>query len=60
MQTDQPIASNVPDDLVVARLFDLARQGETTTREFQLLDYVIQKRLGQTYGGEFTHAAHAA
>lgn len=60
MQTDQPIASNVPDDLVVARLFDLAQQGETATREFQLLDYVIQKRLGQTYGGDFIHAAHAA
>lgn len=60
MQTDQPIASNVPNDLVVARLFDLARQGETETREFQLLDYVIQKRLVQTYGGELIQAAHAA
>jgi hypothetical protein len=60
MQAEQPIASNVPDDLVVARLFDLARKGETATREFQLLDYVIQKRLVQTYGGDFAHAAHAA
>ena len=60
MQTDQPIASNVSDDLVVARLFDLARQGETSSREFQLLDYVVQKRLGQTYGGDFVQATHAA
>jgi hypothetical protein len=60
MQTDQPVASNVSDDLVVARLFDLARQGETSTREFQLLDYVIQKRLVQTYGGDLVHSAHAA
>lgn len=60
MQHDQPVASNVPNDLVVARLFDLACQGETATREFQLLDYVIQKRLVQTYGGELTHTAHAA
>jgi hypothetical protein len=56
MQTDaNPVAAaaaNVTDDAVVARLFDLARQGDTGTREFQLLDFVIQKRLLQTYGGE--------
>lgn len=59
MQTDTP-ASNVSDDVVVARLFDLARQGDTANREFQLLDYVVQKRLQQTYGGEITRAAYAA
>lgn len=45
-------AANVTDDAVVSRLFDLARQGDTATREFQLLDFVIQKRLLQTYGSE--------
>lgn len=59
MQLDTP-AANVSDDTVVERLYDLARQGETATREFQLLDYVIQKRLQQTYGGEFTRTAYAA
>lgn len=59
MQSDLP-ASNVSDDVVVARLYDLARQGDTTNREFQLLDFVIQKRLQQTYGGEITRAAYAA
>jgi hypothetical protein len=53
-------AVNVSDDTVVARLYDLSRQGDTTTREYQLLDYVIQKRLQQTYGGEFTRTAYAA
>jgi len=52
MQNDMP-AANVSDDAVIARLFDLARQGDTATREYQLLDFVIQKRLQQTYGGEF-------
>ncbi len=56
MQTDAnptaAAAANVADDAVVSRLFDLARQGDTATREFQLLDFVIQKRLLQTYGGE--------
>ncbi|MEQ1513661.1 MAG: hypothetical protein ABL934_13420 [Lysobacteraceae bacterium] len=59
MQLDTP-AANVSDDTVVERLYDLARQGDTATREFQLLDYVIQKRLQQTYGGEFTRTAYAA
>jgi hypothetical protein len=59
MQLDPP-AVNVSDDTVVERLYDLARQGDTATREFQLLDYVIQKRLQQTYGGEFTRTAYAA
>ncbi len=59
MQIDTP-AANASDDTVVERLYVLARQGETTTREFQLLDYVIQKRLQQTYGGEFTRSAYAA
>jgi hypothetical protein len=59
MQLDPP-AANVSDDTVVERLYDLARQGDTATREFQLLDYVIQKRLQQTYGGEFTRTAYAA
>ncbi len=59
MQFDTP-ANNVSDDVVVARLYDLAREGDTTNREYQLLDYVIQKRLQQTYGGEITRAAYAA
>ena len=59
MDAETP-AANVADDTVVARLFDLARQGDTATREYQLLDYVIQKRLLQTYGGEFATAAYAA
>ncbi|MBN8213191.1 MAG: hypothetical protein J0M09_09745 [Xanthomonadales bacterium] len=59
MQLDAP-AANVSDDTVVERLYDLARQGDTATREFQLLDYVIQKRLQQTYGGEITRTAYAA
>ena len=59
MQLDSP-AANVSDDTVVERLFDLARQGDTTTREYQLLDYVIQKRLQQTYGSEFSRSAYAA
>jgi hypothetical protein len=59
MQVDIP-ATNVSDDAVVARLFDLARQGYTATREYQLLDYVIQKRLQQTYGGDYTRTAYAA
>jgi hypothetical protein len=58
MQTDTPAAvANVSDDAVVSRLFDLARQGDTATREFQLLDFVIQKRLLQTYGGEIIRSA---
>jgi hypothetical protein len=48
--------ASVTDDAVVARLFDLARQGDTATREFQLLDFVIQKRLLQTYGGEVSRS----
>jgi len=59
MQLDTP-ANNVSDDVVVARLYDLAREGDTTNREYQLLDYVIQKRLQQTYGGDITRAAYAA
>ncbi len=59
MQLDTP-AANVSDDTVVERLYDLARQGETATREFQLLDYVIQKRLQQTYGSEIIRTAYAA
>ena len=59
MQLDAP-AANVSDETVVERLYDLARQGDTATREFQLLDYVIQKRLQQTYGGEITRTAYAA
>lgn len=59
MQLDAP-SNNVSDDVVVARLYDLAREGDTTNREYQLLDYVIQKRLQQTYGGEITRAAYAA
>ncbi len=52
-------AANVTNDAVVARLFDLARQGDTATREFQLLDFVIQKRLLQTYGGEVSRSCAA-
>lgn len=59
MQLDAPTA-NVSDDTVVERLYDLSRQGDTATREFQLLDHVIQKRLLQTYGGEITRTAYAA
>lgn len=54
MQTETP-AANVSDDLVVARLYDLARQGDTATREYQLLDHVILKRLLQTYGCDVSH-----
>ncbi len=57
---NEPPALNVSDEVVVARVFDLSRLGDTETREFQLLDYVIQKRLSQTYGGDFTRAAYAA
>lgn len=60
MQSETPAASNVSDDIVVARVYDLVRLGETTSREFQLLDHVIQKRLQQTYGGEFSRNAFAA
>lgn len=60
MQLDTPATANVSDDTIVARLYDLSRQGDTSTREFQLLDHVIQKRLQQTYGGEFTYTAYAA
>ena len=59
MQLDAP-ANNVSDDVVVARIYDLSREGDTTNREYQLLDYVIQKRLQQTYGGEITRGAYAA
>ncbi len=59
MQFDAP-ANNVSDDVVVARIYDLAREGDTMNREYQLLDYVIQKRLQQTYGGEITRGAYAA
>ncbi len=57
---NEPPTLNVSDEVVVARVFDLSRLGDTETREFQLLDYVIQKRLSQTYGGDFTRAAYAA
>lgn len=53
MQTENP-APGVSDDLIVARLYDLARQGDTSTREYQLLDHVIVKRLLQTYGCDVT------
>lgn len=53
MQTETP-TTGVSDDLVVARLYDLARQGDTATREYQLLDHVIVKRLLQTYGCDVT------
>jgi hypothetical protein len=56
----EPPAANVSDDQIVARLYDLARQGDTATREYQLLDHVIQKRLQQTYGGEGSRSAYAA
>jgi hypothetical protein len=59
MQNETP-AVNVSDDAIVARLFDLSRQGDTATREYQLLDFVIQKRLQQTYGGDFARTAFAA
>lgn len=59
MQFDAP-DTNVGDDVVVSRLYDLARQGDTANREYQLLDYVVQKRLQQTYGGEITRTAYAA
>ncbi len=52
MQAQTNAAAPVTDDVVIARVFDLSRQGETASREYELLDYVIQKRLLQTYGGE--------
>ncbi len=60
MQLDTPAAANVSDDTIVARLYDLSRQGDTTTRELQLLDLVIQKRLKLTYCFDFTYSAYAA
>jgi hypothetical protein len=60
MSLETSTTANVSDDAVVARLYDLSRQGDTTTREFQLLDFVIQKRLQQTYGGEFIRSSYAA
>lgn len=59
MPLETPTA-NVSDDTVVARVYDLARQGETSSREFQLLDVVIQKRLAQTYGSELIRNVYAA
>jgi hypothetical protein len=56
----EPPAAIVSDDHIVARLYDLARQGDTATREYQLLDHVIQKRLLQTYGCDGSRSACAA
>lgn len=56
----EPPAANVSDDHIVARLYDLARQGDTATREYQLLDHVILKRLLQTYGCDGSRSACAA
>lgn len=54
MQSETP-ATTVSDDLIVARLYDLARRGDTATREYQLLDHVIVNRLLQTYGCDIAH-----
>lgn len=59
MQIEAP-ATPVSDDHIVARLYDLARQGDTATREYQLLDHVIQKRLLQTYGCDGSRSTCAA
>ena len=60
MHFDDPSAANVSDDTIVARVYDLSRQGDTATREFQLLDHVIQKRMQQTYGGEISYSAYVS
>ena len=46
------ITPAVTDDTVVYRLFDLARNGDTESREFIQLGDLISNRLEQTYGGE--------
>ncbi|TXH67171.1 MAG: hypothetical protein E6Q88_10910 [Lysobacteraceae bacterium] len=51
MASEVPTA-NIADIEVVTRMYELSRNGDTTTREFQLLDFVILRRLQQTYGGE--------
>lgn len=60
VHTDTPPQPVVTEEQAVARLFDLAREGDTQTREYQLLDYVIHKRLLQTYGGDIPREPRAA
>ena len=60
MHTDTTPQPVVTEEQAVARLFDLAREGDTQTREYQLLDYVIHKRLLQTYGGDIPREPRAA
>lgn len=40
------------DDTVVYRLFDLARNGDTESREFIQLGDLVSDRLEKTYGSE--------
>jgi len=40
------------DDTVVYRLFDLARNGDTESREFIQLGHLVSDRLEKTYGSE--------
>ncbi len=60
MHSDNPPQPVVTEAQAVSRLFDLAREGDTQTREYQLLDYVIHKRLLQTYGGDIPREPRAA
>ncbi|MEP6633664.1 MAG: hypothetical protein ABJA62_05585 [Luteimonas sp.] len=47
---DHPNADGLSDDLAVARLFELSRNGDTENREFWELDSMVQERLLQAYG----------
>ncbi|TXI48659.1 MAG: hypothetical protein E6Q50_10245 [Lysobacter sp.] len=48
------------DDTVVYRLFDLARNGDTDSREFIQLGHLVSDRLEKTYGSEILPLRHLA
>jgi hypothetical protein len=56
--------SNIPaipdDNVVVGRLYDLARSGETESHEFLQLDHVMFDRLQATYGSEIQRLSSLA
>jgi hypothetical protein len=55
------VSSSVKDDAAITRLYDLARSGDTQSREFALLDRFILLGLLATYGGEIQRVqSHAA
>lgn len=41
--------NRIDDESVIARLFELVRDGQIDNQEFALLDAVVQARLRQTY-----------